>query len=107
MCGRIIIQNPDRRESPEGHFPRGGCKERGTALRGIGSPHTPRDYVWDISLAIQGLTSTDMEMMAENDNGTNMMHEGINVNDPSKYTRPWFSWANSMFCELVLDVCDL
>jgi meiotically up-regulated gene 157 (Mug157) protein len=86
----------------------------GTALRGIGSPHTPRDYVWDISLAIQGLTSTDMEekkmllrMMAENDNGTNMMHEGINVNDPSKYTRPWFSWANSMFCELVLDVCDL
>ena len=39
-----------------------------------------------------------MEMIAENDNGTNMMHEGINVNDPSKYTRPWFSWANSMFC---------
>lgn len=76
-------------------------------MRGIGSPHTPRDYVWDISLAIQGLTSTDMEMMAENDNGTNMMHEGIHVNDPSKYTRPWFSWANSMFCELVLDVCDL
>lgn len=48
-----------------------------------------------------------LRMMAENDNGTNMMHEGIHVNDPSKYTRPWFSWANSMFCELVLDVCDL
>ncbi|MDQ0890648.1 meiotically up-regulated gene 157 (Mug157) protein [Paenibacillus sp. V4I9] len=35
------------------------------------------------------------------------MHEGFHVDDPSQYTRQWFSWANSMFSELVLDVCGL
>jgi meiotically up-regulated gene 157 (Mug157) protein len=34
------------------------------------------------------------------------MHEGINVDDPSDYTREWFSWANMMYCELVMDYFD-
>lgn len=86
----------------------------GTNLRGIGSPHTPADYVWNISLAMQGLTAVDQEeqlwcirMMEKNDAGTMQMHEGVYVNDPTKYTRPWFSWANSMFCELVLQYCGI
>lgn len=85
----------------------------GATLRGIGSPHTPPDYVWDISLAIQGLTTDDLaqkrqilEMMVANDAGTGLMHEGINVRNCEEYTRPWFSWANSMFCELVMDYMD-
>ncbi len=36
-----------------------------------------------------------------------MMHEGFNPDDPSQFTRPWFSWANMMFCELVLDYFGL
>ena len=86
----------------------------GTCLKGVGSPHTPPDYVWDIALAIQGLTAATQEekyaclrMMADNDDGTGLMHEGIHKDDPSKYTRPWFSWANSMFCELLLNYCGL
>lgn len=86
---------------------------KGSALKGIGSPHTPTNYVWDISIAMQGLTSADIQekyacikMMADNDAGTNLMHEGIHVDDPTQYTRPWFSWANSMFCELVLQYCE-
>ncbi|WP_264183251.1 glycoside hydrolase family 125 protein [Bifidobacterium pseudocatenulatum] len=31
------------------------------------------------------------------------MHESFDANDPNSYTRPWFSWANMMFCELVMD----
>jgi len=27
--------------------------------------------------------------------------------DPAKFTRPWFSWANSLFCELMPDVCGM
>ena len=84
----------------------------GKRLRGVGSPHTPPDYVWDIALAVEGLTSRDpaeklrlIRMMAENDDGTRLMHEGIHADDPSRYTRPWFSWANSMYCELVMDYC--
>ena len=29
------------------------------------------------------------------------------MDDPSKYTREWFSWANAVFCELVLDYCQI
>lgn len=85
---------------------------RGSALQGIGSPHTSAGFVWDISLAVQGLVSTDPEekrqmimTMAENDAGTGLMHESIDADDPQSYTRPWFSWANCMFCELVWDYC--
>ncbi len=86
----------------------------GTKAKGIGSQHTRPDYIWHISLAIQGLTSKTQEeklailnMMKNTDAGKGMMHEGFDVNDPAQYTREWFSWANAMFCELVLDYCGI
>ncbi len=86
---------------------------KGKSAKGIGSPHTPVNYIWHISLAIQGLTGSREEkleiikMMQNTEAGTNMMHEGFNVDNPDKYTREWFSWANAMFCELLLDYCDM
>ncbi|MDQ3404053.1 MAG: glycoside hydrolase family 125 protein [Actinomycetota bacterium] len=84
----------------------------GRAASGIGSPHTPRNHVWPIALAIQGLTATTAAEQADiislllNTTGdTGMMHESFHVDDPAKYTREWFSWANAMFCELVLVHC--
>ena len=86
----------------------------GKYAKGLGSPHTPANYVWPIALAIEGLTQSDKKRKAEIlDNltqttaGTNMMHEGFDVNDPSQFTREWFSWANMMFCELLLDYFDI
>ncbi|MDO5410542.1 MAG: glycoside hydrolase family 125 protein [Lachnospiraceae bacterium] len=84
----------------------------GTKAKGIGSPHTPARYIWHISLAMQGLISSDreekreiLEMLANTDGGKKLMHEGFHADDPCRYTREWFSWANAMFCELVLDYC--
>ncbi|QNE16709.1 glycoside hydrolase family 125 protein [Kribbella qitaiheensis] len=81
----------------------------GSAAAGIGSPHTPPDYVWPIALAVQGLTSTSaderqhlLEVLRDTTGGTGLMHEGFHVDDPTKFTREWFSWANAMFCELAL-----
>ena len=86
----------------------------GKRLRGVGSPHTPPDYVWHIALAIQGLTAADRQeqldcihAMVGSDAGTGMMHEGVHCDDPARFTRPWFSWANSIFCELVMDYCGI
>ena len=86
----------------------------GTKAQGIGSPHTPENYIWHIALAMQGLTSTTqaekrqmLELMASTTGGTGLMHEGFHVDDPAQYTREWFSWANSMFCELILDYLGL
>ncbi len=76
---------------------------------GLGSPHTPKGFIWPIALAMQGLTQDDREekkhlldVLVETDANTDMMHESFNVNDPRKYTREWFSWANMMYCELLL-----
>jgi meiotically up-regulated gene 157 (Mug157) protein len=82
----------------------------GSAAAGVGSPHTPDRYVWPIALSVQGLTSDDadeqrrlIELLIDTDGGTGLMHEGFDVDDPSRFTRPWFSWANAMFCQLILE----
>ncbi|MBE5858696.1 MAG: glycoside hydrolase family 125 protein [Butyrivibrio sp.] len=84
----------------------------GKCLKGIGSPHTPTRYVWDMSICMQAITSDDVDekmrllnLLTETDAGTFLMHEGVNVDDPNEYTRPWFSWANSVFSEAVMDYC--
>ncbi|MBP5250492.1 MAG: glycoside hydrolase family 125 protein [Lachnospiraceae bacterium] len=82
----------------------------GKAAKGIGSPHTPENYIWHISLCMQGLTSDDeneraalMEMLKNTDAGTGFMHEGFDKDDPEKFTRSWFAWANSLFALFTMD----
>lgn len=86
----------------------------GEQSKGIGSPHTPENHFWHISLAIEGLTTDDEEDKARilkqfinTTAGTGLMHEGIDVNDATNFTRPWFSWANSMFSEFILKECGI
>ncbi|MEI5994398.1 glycoside hydrolase family 125 protein [Candidatus Enterococcus mansonii] len=86
----------------------------GKYAKGIGSSHTPENYVWPIALAMEGMTTEDkaekeriLDSLVANDGGTHLMHEGFDVNDPNQYTREWFSWANMMFCELVMDYFDI
>lgn len=80
----------------------------GTAASGIGSPHTPKDYIWHISLVMQILTSGDeeeirrcLDMIAGSHAGTGFMHEGFHKDDPAQFTRPWFAWANTLFAQMV------
>lgn len=86
----------------------------GVAAAGIGSPHTPPGYIWPMALAMQGLTSADraeqaalLDTLARTDAGTLLMHEGFHADDPARFTRPWFAWANALFSELVLSYCGL
>ncbi|MEJ8305003.1 glycoside hydrolase family 125 protein [Saccharibacillus sacchari] len=86
----------------------------GTAASGIGSPHTPEGYIWHIALSMQGLTSQEREeklrllaLIRDTDADTGLTHEGFSANDPHQYTRPWFSWSNMLFSELVMDYCGL
>lgn len=81
----------------------------GKAARGIGSDHTPKDYIWHIALAIELMTSTDdgekdkiLAFFETTHADTYLCHEGFHKDDPFKYTRDWFSWSNSMFVEAVL-----
>ena len=82
----------------------------GRQARGIGSQHTPTNYVWPIALAVEALTDKSDEMkrktldlLEKTDAGTGFMHESFNVDDDSTYTREWFSWADMTYVQLVLD----
>ncbi|MGF0115541.1 glycoside hydrolase family 125 protein [Promicromonospora sp. Marseille-Q5078] len=84
----------------------------GTVASGVGSPHTKPGRVWPIALAVEGLTGTPedrvrlLRLIADTDGGTGRVHESFDPSDPTAYSRPWFSWADSMFCELALAVAD-
>ncbi|WP_234992932.1 MULTISPECIES: glycoside hydrolase family 125 protein [unclassified Paenibacillus] len=87
---------------------------KGAVAEGIGSPHTPAGYIWPIALAMQGLTADSREeklrllqLLEATTAGTGLMHEGFHADDPSRFTRPWFSWANMMFSELLLDYAGI
>ncbi|MCF4121294.1 glycoside hydrolase family 125 protein [Antribacter sp. KLBMP9083] len=82
---------------------------QGTALGGVGSPHTWPGWVWPIAVATEGLTTQNrsrrveaLRTLAATTAGTDHMHESVNAGDPTRFTRPWFSWADSMFCLLAL-----
>ena len=81
----------------------------GKAAKGIGSDHTPEDYIWHIALAIELMTSIDhsekdeiLAFFEKTHADTYLCHEGFHKDDSFKYTRDWFSWSNSMFVEAVL-----
>lgn len=84
---------------------------KGKAGEGIGGPHVGADYIWPISIVMRGLTSTDdkeikqcLDMLQRSHSGTGFMHESFHKDDASKYTRPWFAWANTLFGEFVWKV---
>ncbi|MBO0795396.1 MAG: glycoside hydrolase family 125 protein, partial [Ktedonobacteraceae bacterium] len=80
----------------------------GEYARGVGSPHTPPGYIWHIALSMQGLTSIDdqeqeeiLRMLMRTTGGTHYMHESFDPDNPQRFTRPWFAWANSLFGEFI------
>ena len=84
---------------------------KGKYAEGVGSDHTPKNYIWHLSLIARALTSDDykeikycLDTIKVTHADTGFMHEGFSVNNPSKFTRKWFAWANTLFGELVLKV---
>ncbi|KAJ5709803.1 Meiotically protein [Penicillium malachiteum] len=84
----------------------------GPAFHGIGGPHIGLSNAWPMSLLIQAQTSdNDTEIMecinlVRNSSLLGLIHESINVTNVKDYTRPWFSWANSVFGQTVLKVAS-
>ncbi len=85
----------------------------GDVAKGVGSPHTGYDKIWHIALAMQALTSDNVEeinscldMIVNSHAGTYLMHESFNKDDAEDFTRPWFAWANSLFAELLIRLTE-
>ena len=84
---------------------------KGSAGEGVGGPHVGMDMIWPISIIMRGLTSNDdkeiklcLDTLQHTHAGTGFMHESFNKDDASKYSRPWFAWANTLFGEFIWKV---
>jgi len=82
---------------------------RGKAANGPGGPHVGIDMIWPLGLIVQGLTSTHemetlqcLQTLQKTHAETGFMHEAFHKDDPTRFTRSWFAWANTIFGELVL-----
>jgi uncharacterized protein len=81
---------------------------KGRAGEGIGGPHVGADMVWPISIIMRGLTSDNdkeikycLQLLGTTHAGTGFMHESFHKDDPKKFTRSWFAWANTIFGEFM------
>jgi meiotically up-regulated gene 157 (Mug157) protein len=76
-----------------------------------GGPHVGLNMIWPLGIIMRALTSRDdreilscLKMLKTTHAGTGFMHESFERDDPKKFTRSWFAWANTLFGELVLKI---
>lgn len=81
---------------------------QGKAGEGIGGPHIGFGYIWPMSIIMRCNTTHDNEeirkcvkMLHDTDADTGFMHESFYKDDPSKFTRSWFAWVNTLFGEMI------
>lgn len=82
---------------------------RGRFAAGLGSPHTGKRSIWHTGIIMRALTSSDeseirdcLIALKKTHAGTGLMHESFDPDDPAKFTRKWFAWANTLFGELIV-----
>jgi len=81
---------------------------KGSAGEGIGGPHIGLDMIWPMSITMKALTSKNdleikqcIQVLQKTHGGTGFMHESFHKDNPEKFTRKWFAWANTLFGELL------
>ncbi|MFA7288640.1 MAG: glycoside hydrolase family 125 protein [Melioribacteraceae bacterium] len=84
---------------------------KGIAGEGIGGPHAGVNQIWHLSIIMQALTSDDkdeikkcLHTLKTTHANTGFMHESFNKDNPEKFSRSWFAWANTLFGELIINI---
>lgn len=83
----------------------------GPVITGLGSPHTLPGKAWPMANIMIIMTSEDdeeivknLKMLLSSTDGLGLMHESVDSHTKGSYTRPWFSWANGLFGQMILDL---
>lgn len=80
----------------------------GKYATGLGSPHTPAGWVWPLGIIGAAMSTRSrhdvthsIDMLDQSDTLNGLMHESVDPNDPSRFTRPEFGWANAFWADLL------
>ncbi len=80
----------------------------GRYAEGLGSPHTPRNWIWPLAIVTRGMTALRrretfraLTTLSETDGDDGLIHESFNADDYTAYTRADFGWGNAMYAELL------
>ncbi len=87
---------------------------QGKVSKGLTSPHAGTfNQFWPMATIMQAMTTENgaeiascLSMLKQSHANTYFMHESVNVDNPKKFTGPWFGWANSLFGELILNIAE-